>query len=118
MRLGVVAAMALLAVIGCAGPSASSAPVLVVLADFKIEPSSMTARGPTVNFSVMSNGPTPHNFTIRDASGARRAGTEDLSTNDSTTLTAELADGEYTFFCALEGHESLGMRGTLSVTGP
>jgi uncharacterized cupredoxin-like copper-binding protein len=32
-------------------------------------------------------------------------------------LTLTLAAGEYTFFCKLSGHDQLGMKGTITVTG-
>jgi len=41
----------------------------------------------------------------------------DLSTGESETISAELEPGEYTIFCSLAGHESLGMRGSLTVGG-
>ena len=43
--------------------------------------------------------------------------TEDLSVDESETISAELEPGTYTTFCSLPGHESLGMSGTLVVTG-
>jgi len=36
------------------------------------------------------------------------------STKDATVT---LAAGEYTFVCKLNGHDQLGMKGTLTVTG-
>lgn len=131
MRIRWLATAALLVLAGCAGSTGSSAPATapgptptvipslsVTLADFKIEPSSLSVSETILTVAVTSSGPTPHNFTIRDAADQRVAGTEDLSTGESTTLTAELEAGEYTFFCALAGHESLGMRGTLTVRSP
>ena len=64
----------------------------------------------------MGIGPTPHNLTVRDEAGEVVMATADLSVDGTESITAELEPGEYTTFCSLEGHESLGMVGTLTVT--
>ena len=118
----------LLGLVACAAPAESEAPaseapasaaaesVAINLMDFMIEPSDVEVAGPTVTIDVASDGPTPHNLTVRDASGQVVMGTEDLSAGDTATISAELEPGDYTIFCALAGHESLGMSGTLTVT--
>jgi plastocyanin len=131
LSLGLILAFALA---GCGGssasppapaPTATAAPaatlvpnqqIEVALRDFKIDPSQITAQAP-FEVAVTSSGPTPHNFTIRDGEGNVVVASEDLSAGDSDTVeVAELAAGEYTFFCSFAGHESLGMSGTLTVT--
>ncbi|MEP7360502.1 MAG: cupredoxin domain-containing protein [Chloroflexota bacterium] len=101
-----------------ATPTTAPQAISVQLADFKIVPASLTATGGHVTFNVTSSGPTIHNFNIRDASGAGIGATDDLRAGENGTLTVELAPGQYTFFCAEPGHESLGMHGTLTVTAP
>ena len=118
-----LSALLLLGLVACSSPapSASQTPeagLAVSLADFMIDPTEAEITGPTVTISVTSDGPTPHNLTVRDVAGDVVMGTEDLSVGDSETITAELEPGEYTIFCALAGHESLGMSGTLTVTAP
>ena len=97
-------------------PSADA--LAVSVADFMIAPADLEVAGPTVTISVTNDGPTPHNLTVRDATGDVLMGTEDLSVGESQTITGELEPGDYTIFCALAGHESLGMSGTLTVTAP
>ncbi len=122
---------ALLALVGCAGggsdPSITAAttaeptgtggtPVSVTVRDFKIEPNTLTSTGSTI-INVSSKGPTPHNFTVRDAADATITASKDLRTGESDTVVlAALAPGEYTFFCSFAGARDLGMRGTLTVT--
>ena len=117
----------LLTLAACAGPAESAEPsspdpsaavLRVHLADFMIDPSEIEVAGTAITIAVTNDGPTPHNFSIRDATGAVVLATEDLSPGDEQTLTGELEPGEYTIFCALAGHESLGMSGTLTVTAP
>jgi plastocyanin len=102
---------------GCAGAgSATYAPLSATLRDFKIEPSQLSA-GTPLTIAVTSNGPTPHNFTIRDSAGTVIVASTDLRTGETDTVEVPgLAPGEYTFFCSFAGHESLGMRGTFTVT--
>ena len=113
------------ALAGCAGGgsaatsaplAATAAPLSAALRDFKIEPNQLSASTP-LTISVTSNGPTQHNFTIRDATGSVVAASTDLRTGDSDQVEVpDLAPGDYTFFCSFAGHESLGMHGTLTVT--
>jgi plastocyanin len=95
-------------------PSAAIDGQAVAVKDFTIEPLELTS-GPDVALAVTNEGPTPHNLTIRDDAGELLGATPDLSEGDAATLTVELAPGSYVMFCSLGGHESLGMRGTLTV---
>lgn len=71
-----------------------------------------------VSFAVENQGPTPHNVAIRDAAGEVLVTTRDLRRMDSETIAVDLAPGDYVTFCSLPGHESLGTKGTLTVTAP
>jgi plastocyanin len=116
----------LLGLVACSAPADSNAPaseaaadaLAVNLMDFMIDPSELEATGPTVTIDVTTDGPTPHNLTVRDADGEVVMATADLSAGDSETITADLEPGDYTMLCSLAGHESLGMTGTLTVTAP
>jgi plastocyanin len=90
----------------------------VSVLDFMIDPAELEVTGPTVTIAVTNDGPTPHNLTVRDAAGDVIIGTDDLGVGESETISGELEPGDYTIFCALAGHESLGMSGTLTVTAP
>jgi len=107
-----------MALAGCAGTdgAATSAPLSATLRDFKIEPNQLSASAPLM-ITVTSDGPTPHNFTIRDAADNVVVASNDLRAGDADTVALpDLAPGDYTFFCSFAGHESLGMHGTLTVT--
>jgi plastocyanin len=95
-------------------PAADGTPVVVK--DFAIDPLDVTVTGP-VSLAVSNAGPTVHNLSIRDDADKLLAKTDELREGDSAILEVELPDGDYILFCSLPGHESLGMRGTLTVGG-
>jgi plastocyanin len=55
-----------------------------------------------------------HDVSIEDSSGKVVAKTE-LVSEGSSTATANLKPGTYTFFCSVPGHRQAGMEGTLTV---
>jgi plastocyanin len=55
-----------------------------------------------------------HDVVIEDSSGNEVART-DVITGSTTTTTADLKAGDYTFFCSVDGHRDAGMEGTLTV---
>src|SRR6188472_3260214 len=111
------ALLSLLVLAACAGPAATpSAPssvtaappsatalpsvaVDVLLKDFKIVPGTTTVPL-NVTFAVHSDGPTPHNFNVRDENGRVVISSKDLREGESDTVNGQLAPGTYTFFCA------------------
>lgn len=119
-----LALAALTALAACAAPDAGeSAPatgaeaLTVTVSDFMIDPSELSAAGSAVSIEVVNDGPTPHNLTVRNADGEVVMATADLSAGETETIAADLDPGDYTIFCSLAGHESLGMSGTLTVAG-
>jgi uncharacterized cupredoxin-like copper-binding protein len=110
---------------GTAGASLGSSPIgttagaiEVHVADFKITPAQIDARGPSVTLNVTNDGPTVHNVSVRDGSGNVVLRTKDLKPGESETVSGQLPAGNLTTFCSLPGHESLGTRGALVVTQP
>ncbi len=127
MRTRLLIGVGVLMLVGCSAQGGESAApstggsatdaIPIRVADFMIDPDDVTAAGPAVTFEISNDGPTPHNFTIRNDSDEVVAATGDLSTGESETLNADLEPGTYTIFCSFAGHESLGMSGTLTVAG-
>jgi plastocyanin len=98
-------------------PAASAAVIGVTLDDFSLTPADISVTGTSVSFDVTNVGPTLHNLTIRDEAGTVLGATADLSQGQEQTLTLTLpAPGTYITYCSLPGHESLGLKGTLTVT--
>ncbi len=87
----------------------------ITVRDFKFDTPDVAVTG-QVALAVTNAGPTVHDLTIRDSSGTVLGETADLKAGDSETLTIDLPAGKYVIFCSLPGHESLGIKGTLTVT--
>ena len=138
ITLKTVAATGLLlvAVAGCGGGSATQKPAAsappaasagapasaaatnatpITVKDFTLDPKDVTVKG-VVSLAVTNAGPTIHNISIRDASGTVVAATKDLAPGQSEVLSVDIPAGSYVLFCSLPGHESLGIKGTLTVT--
>jgi plastocyanin len=63
---------------------------------------------------LVNDSSVPHDVTIEDSGGNQLAQTETI-TGDSTSTTATLDPGTYTFFCSVDGHRDAGMEGTLTI---
>ena len=101
------------------GPGASAttavAATSIHVRDFALDPKDVIARS-SVSLAVTNDGPTIHNVSIRDASGKVVGATKDLTPGQSESLTVDIPAGNYILFCSLPGHESLGVKGSLTVT--
>lgn len=124
MRLLLVAVAVAAAAAACSG-SSSNAPQppaapdaagpTVTLADYSLQPSAISVAGGTT-IKVVNAGRAPHNLWIRDATGTVLAKSPTLGPGQRGALKVELPAGTYTDYCEEPGHESLGMRGALTVT--
>ena len=73
---------------------------------------SAKAGNDTIEFDNPST--TGHDVVIEDQSGKEVAKT-DVITDSTTSTTADLKPGTYTFYCSVPGHREAGMEGTLNV---
>jgi plastocyanin len=103
---------------GRATPTAGAGGINLEVLDFTLQPLTVTVAGSDVQLDVTNSGPTVHNVTIRDDAGMILGATRDLRTGEAETLEAGVPPGTYVLFCSLPGHESLGIKGTLTVTAP
>jgi plastocyanin len=58
--------------------------------------------------------PLTHDVAIEDSNG-QTVGKTDLISASSTSTSANLKPGTYTFYCSVPGHREAGMEGTLTV---
>jgi plastocyanin len=122
-------ALVLLPLVGllaaCAGgSSASSGPatavpsgvVAVEAKEYAFTPSTITVPAGSVTFSIRNVGSQEHEFEIFQGDTVKDE-VEGIVPGLTKNATVTLAAGDYTFMCKLNGHDQLGMKGTLTVTG-
>jgi len=67
-----------------------------------------------LTIELVNEATTPHNVYIEDEGGEILAESETI-TESTTTTTASLEAGTFTFFCDIPAHREAGMEGTLTV---
>ena len=106
----------------CGGaPAASVAPapsgaIGVDASEYKFTPAAVTAPAGNVVFWVRNAGTVDHEFEVLQGDTVV-AKLDALGPGTAKSLPVTLAAGNYTFMCKLSGHDQLGMKGTLTVTG-
>jgi plastocyanin len=75
----------------------------------------VAAAGGPHPLELTNDGAQAHDIQIRDANGRSFGGTPVFGPHQSQTTILRLSPGQYEFFCSVGDHESLGMKGTLTV---
>jgi plastocyanin len=117
-RTALLALLPALLLAGCGGDDSDSSSgggkVPVTLSDFKIDPSTVPARGPgTLTLSVINNGPSSHALEL-EGNGVEEE-TETIGTGESATLSVELEAGTYELYCPIGNHRARGMESKIVV---
>jgi len=122
------AALVVLALAGllaaCGGGAASAGPktpvpsgvIAVEAKEYQFTPSTITVPAGSVTFSIRNVGSQEHEFEIFKGDQVVDE-VEGIVPGLTKDATVNLAAGDYTFVCKLNGHDQLGMKGTLTVTG-
>jgi uncharacterized cupredoxin-like copper-binding protein len=92
-------------------PSPQSTTISVNEFDFGFTLSRASVPCGAVTFNMTNTGTASHDFVIAGNSSTT------IRTGQSTTMTADLGPGTYRYVCDVNGHDALGMLGTLTVTG-
>jgi iron uptake system EfeUOB component EfeO/EfeM len=117
-----LALAALLAACGGGGAASAGPPmpvpsglIAVEAKEYQFTPSAITVPAGATHFSVHNAGTQEHEFEIfkGDQVVDEIEGIVPGLTKDATIT---LEPGDYTFMCKLNGHDQLGMKGTLTVT--
>jgi iron uptake system component EfeO len=108
----------------CGGTTSSSGPaaslpegtIAVEATNYAFTPSTISVPAGEVTFQVKNAGTEEHEFEIFQGDTVVDE-IEGLVPGLTKDLTVTLAAGDYQFKCLLNGHDQLGMIGTLTVTG-
>lgn len=99
-----------------ASPSSGATVVAVSAKEYAFDRSSLTEAAGQITFEVTNRGTQEHEFEIFKGDTVVDE-IEGLLPTLTLDLTVTLEPGEYTYACKLNGHDALGMKGTLTVTG-
>ncbi|MFL5821467.1 MAG: plastocyanin/azurin family copper-binding protein [Solirubrobacteraceae bacterium] len=106
-----------LASTGCGGGGQGGAPGTLHLAavprKLAYDKSSLTAKPGKVTIVMTNPSSLPHDVAIED--GDVDAKGKVVGTGGTSTVTADLKAGTYTFYCSVPGHKQAGMKGKLTV---
>lgn len=80
------------------------------------EPDGLEAHAGSITLVYANPSQVPHSIAIEADGDALDE--SDTITDGETEASAELAPGEFIFYCTVAGHRESGMEGTLTVTGP
>jgi len=119
---GSILALSAILVAACGGGTVASAPpppsgvVVVEAKEYQFTPKTLTVSAGKVTFYVRNAGNVEHEFELFKGDQVVDE-VEGLVPGLAKNLTVTLEPGEYTFMCKLSGHDQLGMKGILTVTG-
>ena len=82
--------------------------------EWSVYPSRNVLGAGDIEFNVTNFGMDPHDFSIRDDGGAKRASVP-LDPGESKTLNVTLPAGHYVLYCSLYDHEAQGMSAAIEV---
>jgi high-affinity iron transporter len=98
---------------GAAGSPAAGV-IKVAASEYKFEPATIAAKAGSVTFEVTNAGTEEHEFEIFKGETVVDE-IEGLVPGLTRQLTVTLDPGEYTYVCKLAAHDTLGMKGALTV---
>jgi plastocyanin len=82
--------------------------------ELKFDKTSLEAPAGEVTITMVNEGDLPHDVAI-EGNGVDEKG-EIVQNGGTSTVTANLEPGEYTFYCSVPGHREGGMEGTLTIS--
>jgi uncharacterized cupredoxin-like copper-binding protein len=102
-----------------ATPAAGAHAIAVGETEYKLTPANPSVKSGTVTITAKNNGAVSHAIEVEGGgAGGKDAKSSTISPGQSTTLTVALKPGKtYQWYCPIDGHKGLGMKGTIKVAG-
>jgi uncharacterized cupredoxin-like copper-binding protein len=99
-------------------PAGTSGTLQVSETDFKLNPSNPTVSKPgVVEIKATNDGQVEHSLEVEGPSGEAKL-SKTLAPGDSGTLKVDLSKpGKYEWYCPVDGHKAMGMKGEITVKG-
>jgi uncharacterized cupredoxin-like copper-binding protein len=132
MKLATIGAVGLgVGLIGCGGgggtksaapksaaPGASTgAAVQVKETEYKLNPSNLNVKkSGSVTFKAVNNGKIAHSLEV-EGNGLEKRISGTIQPGSSKSLAVNLKPGKYEWYCPVDGHKALGMKGEITVAG-
>jgi uncharacterized cupredoxin-like copper-binding protein len=93
--------------------------ITVGLSEFKLTPSNPSAKAGKVTITARNTGSVPHAIEVEGGgAGGGDAKSPTISPGNTATLTVALKPGKtYEWYCPIDNHKNMGMKGTIKVTG-
>jgi uncharacterized cupredoxin-like copper-binding protein len=95
-------------------PSGGGAVVKQVASDFKFSQPNATAKAGKVSIALANKGQTTHAIEIENVNG-KDVKSKIIQPGQATALRVDLKPGKYEFYCPVDGHKQMGMKGELTV---
>jgi plastocyanin len=80
----------------------------------KFDKKALSAKAGTVTLSMKNPAPIPHDVSV-EGKGVDKKG-KVVKGGGTSTVTADLKPGTYTFYCSVDAHRQAGMQGKLTVS--
>ena len=102
-----------------AAPAAGAHAVAVSETEYKLTPADPSVKSGKVTIVARNNGKVPHAIEVEGGgSGGKDAKSATIAPGQSATLAVDLKAGKtYAWYCPIDGHKGLGMKGSIKVAG-
>jgi plastocyanin len=101
---------------GTPSPAVSGSEISVKETEYTLSPTALNLKAGSYTITVTNVGQFPHDLHVAAASdGTEVGGSTVVMAGQSASFKVTLQPGQYTMWCAVDAHKSLGMQGTLTV---
>ena len=102
--------------VGTPSPAVSGNSVSIKETEYTLGPNSLNLQAGTYTITVTNVGQFPHDLHVAASSdGTEVGGSTVVMAGQSASFKVTLQAGQYTMWCAVDAHKSLGMQGTITV---